>query len=141
MQCLAMEVTGQTVAGAFALLGVSAFMFVYLRAQIRKQADASLEAQARGWKNLYEIEHKSNEQLAGTVKILQSSYDRLEQELQRIREDVKNKNKENEELVELNIKHQQTIRVLNHEKSGLEQAIASLKKELDLAQAQGPKLA
>ena len=138
LQCLAVDITWQSIGGGAVACGIIAGMFVYMRGQLRMQGDAALQKQADGWKNLYDIEHESNAQLVRNVKTLQESYDRLADDMRRIREDVKNKNRENEELVDLNIKLQKELREAKHNNASLQQALTSAKELAEMPEKETP---
>ncbi len=142
MSILAVEVTWQVISTAFvvagvvgSLLGWGAWKFYGVMktaaADAKVVADESLQKQAEGWKRLFEIEKANNEQLVRTVATLQTSYERLQTDIETLRGQMRDASDENHKLVALNIRHQETVRQLNHDKAGLQNALNLMREEND----------
>lgn len=141
---LAVEVTWQMIGGAFVTVGIIAALggwaVVKFYEAIKSTADESLRQQAEGYKRLFEIEKENNAQHVRNITSLQQSYNRIEDELKSLRVEMRDKGAEHDRVVELNIKHQETIRTQNHAIANHENVMTLLRKANEDLQKENDEL-
>lgn len=126
---------GQVSAALVVLLtvggGLGAVLFK-ARQVVRQLTKEASDAQADGYRSLYEIEKERVAQLGRDLADLRQLVEQLRSDVRRGDEEVRFVRDENRKLVELNIKWQETVRQKDHEIQTLRDTVRRQQDAIDV---------